>query len=123
MSLNAGVLRHRVTIQQRVDVQDGTTGEITSTWADVWARIPAAIEPLSAREYIASQVETARADARVTLRYRPGVTAAMRLLHHRPQVDSNDLGFDVYNILGVLPDKDSGREYLTLPVSRGVNEG
>lgn len=29
----------------------------------------------------------------------------------------------VYNIAGVLPDNMSGLEYITLPVSEGVNDG
>jgi hypothetical protein len=29
----------------------------------------------------------------------------------------------VYNIAGVLPDNVSGQEYITLPVSEGVNAG
>ena len=32
-------------------------------------------------------------------------------------------GSKVYNIAGVLPDAGSGREYLTLACSEGVNDG
>jgi hypothetical protein len=28
-----------------------------------------------------------------------------------------------YNIHGVLPDKDSGRDYITMPVSEGTGDG
>jgi hypothetical protein len=31
--------------------------------------------------------------------------------------------YELFNIAGILPDPRSGREYLTLPVTRGVNEG
>lgn len=45
--------------------------------------------------------------------YRPGVTADMRIVHRDR----------VYNITGVLADRDSGLEYLTLPCSEGANAG
>lgn len=32
-------------------------------------------------------------------------------------------GNRIYNIEGVLPDNCSGRKYLTLPYSEGVNDG
>jgi SPP1 family predicted phage head-tail adaptor len=81
-------------------------------WTDV-ATVWASIEALSAREFIAAQAAQSEITARVVMRYRPGVEATMRLKH----------GADAYNIHGVLPDPDSGREWLTLPVSRGVNDG
>ena len=73
-------------------------------WQDV-ATVWASIEPLSAREFIAAQAVQSDVSVRVSVRYRPGITAAMRLLHDGK----------TYNITGVLADKDSGREYLTLP--------
>ena len=77
---------------------------MTTTWATV-ATVWAAVEPLSAREFIAAQAVQSNVSVRITMRYRPGITSAMRLLHDGK----------VYNITGVLADKDSGREYLTLP--------
>jgi hypothetical protein len=32
-------------------------------------------------------------------------------------------GADVYSIVGALPDPESGREYVTLAVTRGTNLG
>ena len=37
----------------------------------------------------------------------------MRILHRG----------QVYNIAGLLPDRVSGLEYITIPVSAGVNDG
>lgn len=110
--MQAGRLRHRVTIQNRVETQDPTTGAIAVSWADV-ATVWAAVEPLSAREFIAAQAAQSQVSARITIRYRAGVTAAMRIVH----------GATLYNIEGVIPDNRSGREWLTLPVSAGVNDG
>lgn len=50
---------------------------------------------------------------RITIRFRPGVTRMNRILFRG----------GIYNIEGVLPDPKSGREYLTLPCSEGVNDG
>ena len=111
--LEAGKLRHRVDIEKQTYVQDATTGEMTTTWTAHAASIPASIEPLSAREFIQAAATQSAVTARITIRYLPGVTAAMRVKH----------GATIYNIHGVLSDRSSGIEYLTLPVSEGLNDG
>lgn len=113
MALKAGRLRHRVDIQSRQDVQDPNTGDVAPTWVTVWPNVPAAIEHLSAREFIAAQAVQSQVVARITMRHREGLDASMRILHKST----------VYNIAGLLPDKDSGLEYFTVPVSAGVNNG
>lgn len=113
MSLKAGRLRHRVDIQSRSNVQDPVTGEITTTWVNTWTAVPAAVEPLSAREFIAAQAVQSMVTARITLRYRAGLDASMRIVHNGT----------IYNPAGFLADPDSGLEYLTIPVSTGVNNG
>lgn len=110
--MQAGKLRHRVTIQQRSQTQDPNTGEIVTAWVDV-ATVWAAVEPLSAREFIAAQAGQSQITARATIRYTDAVDATMRLLHNGA----------AYNIEGVLPDPKSGRHYLTLPLSEGVTDG
>lgn len=110
--MRAGLLRHRVTIQQRTETRDPDTGAVSFAWVDV-ATVWAAVEPLSAREFIAAQAAHSKVSARITIRYRADITAAMRIVH----------GSTLYNIEGVIPDNRSGREWLTLPVSAGVNDG
>ena len=110
-TIEAGRLRHRVTIQRQTQTQNPQTGEMTVDWSDV-ATVWAAVEPISAREFIAAQEPNAKITARVTIRYLAGIDASMRLLKNSR----------VYNIHGVMEDIDSGREYLTLPVSEGVND-
>lgn len=123
MSLQAGRLRHRIQIQRRValldsngqEQQDPNTGEVAYAW-ELFHECWAAIEPLSAREFIQSQAIQSQVTARIVIRAFDGVSAAMRILHTpigRATV--------VYNIAGILRDKDSGIEYMTLPVSEGVN--
>lgn len=111
MSTIAYKLRHRVTLQKFTQTRD-EMGAVVETWVDV-ATVWASIEPLSAREFIAAQSAQSEVSARIVIRYREGVMAKMRILH----------GSRIYNIEGVLPDPRSGREYLTLPVSEGVNDG
>lgn len=110
--MKAGELRHRVSIQANQDIQDPDTGAMTPAWVEI-GKAWAAIEPLSAREFISAQAVQSKVTTRITMRYRDGITAAMRLVHNGR----------IYNIEGTLADKDSGLEYLTLPCSEGVNEG
>lgn len=125
MTLEAGRLRHRVRLERldymydsQGDVyQDPTTGETPREWQEV-ATVWAAIEPVSAREFVRSQALQSQVTTRLVIRYRDDVDAAMRAVHvrrGRPDV--------VYNIHGVLADPDSGLEYLTLPCSQGLSDG
>lgn len=109
MNIEAGRLRHRVTLQRPEVLQD-THGDIINTWRTV-ATVWAAVEPLSAREFIAARSIQSKADTRITVRYRADVQPDWRIVFRRR----------LYNIEGVLPDKDSGFEYLTIPASSGVS--
>ena len=113
MPISAGQLRHRVDIEERMATQDAATGETIYTWTPLYKSVPASIEPLSVREFITAQAGQSEISARITIRYRAGLTAAMRIVHNGR----------IYNPQGWLPDKDSGMEYLTAPCSQGVNDG
>lgn len=109
MTLAAGKLRHRVTIQQQVETQNPDTGAVTVEWglyADRWAEYVAQ----SVREFIAAAAVQSEVKGRFTVRTDEGITADMRVVHRGK----------AYQILGVLPDPDSGLEYMTLAVSEGV---
>lgn len=110
--MRAGELRHRITLQRKGQVQDPNTGAMIDTWATV-ATVWAGIEYLSVREFIAARTGQVEISARITIRYRTGIDATMRAVR----------GDQIFNIHGVLPDNGSGREYLTLPVSEGANDG
>ncbi len=111
--MDAGKLRHRVDFERRVDVQDPDTGAVTPTWLKVASAVPASIEPLSVREFMAGQAVQSEVTTRIVVRYRDGLEAAMRIR----------VGGRIYNPHGFLADTDSGRDYLTIPCSDGVNEG
>jgi SPP1 family predicted phage head-tail adaptor len=107
-------LRHRVTIQRLVErpLESPPADEQLFDWDDyitVWA----AIKPISAREFMGRDQVLAEVSEKIIMRWRSGIDATMRILYRG----------DVYNIEGILPDDKSGREWLTLMVSRGTNEG
>ncbi len=106
--MNIGDLDRRVTVQQHATTQDAY-GQPTSDWTDV-ATVWAAIWDMSGREYIAAAATQAAVQTKIIMRYRPGIIAAMRVVH----------GADVYNIDAVLV---QGKVSLTLMCTRGVNNG
>lgn len=115
MSIYSGKLRHRIQIQHKVTTQDQSTGEqLTQQWVkflDAWA----AIEDLSARDFIAAQAAQSEVRSRVVIRYRKGITSAMRI-----RLDNGA----IYSIEGPpLADTGARTEYLTLLVSAGVSDG
>lgn len=115
MSLASGNLRHRVDIQEfKFLSQDPVTGEETRGWSSVrecWA----SISPLSGRDLIAAQAAQSKVSARIVIRYAEGIEPYMRVVHKKR---GNPI---VYEINAILEDTDSGIEYLTLLVSRGVS--
>lgn len=112
MAINAGLLRHRIDLQQPVYEQNQTTGDkVVAEWATV-ARLWAAVVPVSGREFMAAQAEQSKVSARITTRYKGDVLPSMRIVHNG----------DVYNIEAILPDPDSGFEYITIMVSTGVRD-
>lgn len=116
----AGRLRHRVDIEAPVEVQDATTGEmVVQGWSAIATNVPAEIAPLSAREYLQSQALQSEVTARITIRYRTGVTAKMRCKH-----DDHKGTVTYYQIAGKpIRDPNQGLEWLTLPCTEGVYNG
>jgi len=106
--LAAGRLRHVVRIERPTVTQDATTGAMTTTWATL-ATVRAAIEPLSVKDYIAGQQVQSKVSARILMRYRNDITPACRLV--------DTVKGTIYTIAGLLPDADSGREYITVAAS------
>lgn len=113
--MQAGKLRHRIDIQEFKTTRDPVSGEYgKSDWVTVWERCPARVEPLSTRDLVAAQAGQSEATGRMIIRYRSGVVSAMRILYRD----------EVYSIEGPpLEDPESGKDYLTLLVSKGVKDG
>jgi SPP1 family predicted phage head-tail adaptor len=107
----AAKLRHRVTIEEFIEVQDSDGARETS-WVTLLSDYPAEIVPLSGREFTAAAAIQAGITTRITVRYDGDIAAAMRVVH----------GADIYNIKAVLPDPTL-RRHLTLMCQQGVNLG
>lgn len=103
----AAKFRHKVIIERRVAQGDGFTWEAYRTaWADK--------QPRSAREFMnAGDQVLGKAEGFFVIPFVDGIDPTMRV---------NCAGA-IYNIEGVLEDRGSGRHWLTLPYSRGANEG
>ena len=97
--MRAGMLRHRVTIQ-RQELVFGKFGaplhdKVWENVATVWA----SLEAMSGREFFASQQVQSEVTHKVTIRFRPGVAADMRIVH----------GGRVFGIVAPLPDNRGTR--------------
>src|SRR3972149_411724 len=74
--MEAGRLRHRVTIEEKVESRDAYGGE-RETWveyAEVWAEK----SPLVGREYLEARQMMAEVKTKIRIRYLAGVRAEMR---------------------------------------------
>lgn len=77
--MRAGALDQRIVIERLVEGYD-ELGQPINDWLPIvttWA----AVEPLVGREYIAAGALLSEVTARISLRYRPGITAADRVIH------------------------------------------
>lgn len=109
--MQAGQLRDRITIQVRSTV-DNAAGEPTLSWTDFAAGIAANVTDMSGREYIAGQSITNAVTTTIIIRYRAGVTAAMRVLSRGV----------TYNIEAVIEPENKRRE-MHLMCLRNVSNG
>jgi SPP1 family predicted phage head-tail adaptor len=75
----------------------------------VWAKI----RPSSVREFVTAGATASESTGAFTIWHRDDVDNGWRALHRGK----------VYNILGKLPDPESGLEYDSLPYAEGVSDG
>lgn len=111
--LKAGDLRyHQITIQNPVMTKD-SQGEDIQDWEDLYTNVPAALKPLSVRDFISADAQQSEVRGRFVIRSRPGLTHNQRVLYRGM----------AYDIKGWLPDPESGQEYVSAPYGQGVNLG
>jgi len=78
--MKAGQLDQRISVERLVEGYD-ELGQPINTWLPIvqtWAHV----QPLVGREYIAAGALLSEVTARVRMRYRPGITAADRVIHN-----------------------------------------
>lgn len=109
--MQAGKLRHRITIQTRTDTQDGF-GQPVASWTNYLLNEPAEKRDLSGRELIAAQAVHSETTTEFVIRYKAGIDAKARILFEGVK----------YTLNAVL-DPDGRRRMLRLHCSRGVNDG
>jgi SPP1 family predicted phage head-tail adaptor len=109
MGLVAGRLRHKLALQRKVQSVDPATGAILESWR-TYAHVHGEVSPASAREFQAAAAEQSEVRGKITIRYRADVDPTHCAIHRGRR----------YQILGVLPDNESGLEWMTLPVGEGV---
>jgi len=110
--IDTGKLQHHVTLQRKQTTRDPKNGDTLHTWVD-HASVWASLEPLSGRDFIAAAAVQSKVDVRMVIYYRDDVTNTLRIKYRGK----------AYTIHAVLPDKDTGLEYLTLMCSTGVSDG
>ena len=96
--MNAGELRHRVTIQEATESRD-SYGAAVETWSDlvtVWAKKA----HKSSREFFAAQKVCAETTDLWIIRYRSGITTKMRIVYRD----------HYYDIVGAFDPDGRGRE-------------
>lgn len=96
--MEAGKLRHRVTIQSKSATQN-SYGEEVITWSTL-ATVWAAVEPLSGREWLEGRQVTAEVTTRIRIRRRGDVTPEMRVVY----------GSKTYDIMAVIEIEEQRRE-------------
>ena len=111
-AVQAGRLRYRVTLEQRLVSRD-SAGGVVDSWATFASNVPAALEALSGREFFSARQIESTIDTVISIRWRPGVLQTMRVLH----------GSDVYDINAVLPDAETGKKVLTLMCTKRNADG
>ena len=91
--MNAGKLRHRVTIKRKTVARD-TYGAETVTWVDV-TTVYAEVKPIGGREYYGAGQTLAESTFTVTIRYRSDIRPAWQLAY----------GTRTFEIQTVIPDE------------------
>lgn len=111
--MRAGVLRHRVSIFNQVEVSDGHHGFVDSV-APLAARIPAFVEPLRGVALERAMQVDPRASHRVIFRHRLGVKSGQTVRFHSPDGDRD------FEIVGPPVDVDERRRELQLLCKEAV---
>ena len=114
MTLEAGTLNRRVSLQQRQETPTGTGGS-TIAWVEI-AKVWANIRMLNGIETVKADFPVSVAKASIRIRWREDIDPTWRVVYVS---NGKTMTFDVK---AVLPDL-VGREFVDLSVEVGVNDG
>lgn len=95
--MQSGKLRHKVTIERRINGQNERGGpkETYEPWlVDIWAEVLM----LGPREQFGAQQVLSEINSKIRVRFRPGITAKMRVRWERRGGSPTDVEF--YDIAG-----------------------
>jgi SPP1 family predicted phage head-tail adaptor len=101
--MRAGTLRHRITVEHNAQTRDDFGG-VTSAWAVFASSVPAAILPVSGREFFAAEASQAEVTTKIIMRDLAGLLPSMRIVHAGQQ----------YNIRAILPDATLARHIICM---------
>lgn len=111
--------RHRVTFQERVWAQDSETGAVSYSWETALLHdgteledVPAEVLTGPGREFPAAGAKQSETDARINLRWFPGLSPTWRVVWEGQH----------YDITGIEVDRTARREY-RLRCKQGANDG
>ena len=96
--IRAGDLNRVITFQQRNTDKD-SFGQQSTTWTD-YLTARAEIEQLSGSELVSAQALMAETTHRITVRYRPSITASLRVIYQGR----------VFNVLSVIDEFTADRK-------------
>ncbi|WP_102945672.1 head-tail adaptor protein [Stenotrophomonas sp. VV52] len=81
MATDAGRYRHQVTIRGIVEgAPDPLSGQPSKDWGVLYENVPAEVLTGPGREGVAAGAERAETDARINLRWLPGIDTEMRVI-------------------------------------------
>jgi len=111
MSVRAGQLRHRVTIEKYVKGRRDDDGyNLPSQWIEngkLWAKVT----PLSSKDLMSAQAEQSEVTARMMVRYNTEIDTTMRVIWKGKVYAIDSEGLD---------DNEDGVTYTTFNLSSGV---
>ena len=100
MAVAAGDLRHSIDIQLKVETTDEEYGGKVFSWSTVISGVRCKVVPVSGKEMITAGAEQSQIRTRFFMRYRYGVTSAMRVV---------DKSGDIHEIVSVVDVDGQGR--------------
>jgi head-tail adaptor len=110
VGIAAGRLNKRVTFEGEAETQDPTSGAIETAWLPIFENVPAEINFRSVRENVGGAQMQVTTAITITVRWRPGFDARQRIVW---TVDGADR---IFNIAGLLPDTQTTRTVIEIPV-------